>query len=202
MDRILVIQMLHNKAMEQRIRAECDVVFAEEMGFRELISLEEEFKWEEMISWTEMELYQLKLALDEQEMLNHFRSTVIGSFGLDKLVEKGKSLHFSIMALQNRLNRAEEALKISNSGPTGVVQEKLRNWNAEREVLDLQMEQLRLRIARLNQGPDAVAPTTSLRSGVVGSTRNRTEVPTEGIPLSYLTERTREVLSRARDIIS
>ncbi|RNF00463.1 hypothetical protein TraAM80_07572 [Trypanosoma rangeli] len=202
MNRMLVIQMLHSKAMERRMRAECDVVFAEEMGFRELISLEEGFRWEEMLNWAELEVYQLKLALTEQEMLNHFRFNVVGSFGLDKLGEKEMTLHSSIMGLRNRLEQAEKDLNSINSRHTEFLQEKMRKWNNEKEALDLQMEELRIRITRLNQGPDALAPTKSPRSGVVDVTRSRTETPTEGIHISYLTERTKEALSRAQDILS
>ncbi|ESL08282.1 hypothetical protein TRSC58_04017 [Trypanosoma rangeli SC58] len=200
MNRMLVIQMLHSKAMERRMMAECDVVSAEEMGFRELIILEEGFRWEEMFNWAEMEVYQLKVALAEQEMLNRFRFDVVGSFGLDKLAEKEMTLHSSIMGLQNRLDQAEKDLKTFNFRHTEFLQEKRQRWNNEKEALDLQMEELRIRITRLNQGPDAVAPTKSPKSGVMDVTKSRTETPTEGIHISYLTERTKEALSRAQDI--
>ncbi|EKF36403.1 hypothetical protein MOQ_002278 [Trypanosoma cruzi marinkellei] len=201
MDRILIIQMLHNKAMEQRIRTEFNVFFAEEVGFRELIGLEQEFKWDEITNWAEIEAYQLKLAFIDQDKLNHFCFNVRSSFGIEKLVEKEMALHSSIMALQKRLSRAEEWLKVSNSGPGAVVQEKMQSWNDEKEVLELQMEQLRIRIKRLDEGPDAVASIRLQKNWETDLTRNRTENPTEGIPISHLTERTKEALSRVRDLL-
>ncbi|EAN86561.1 hypothetical protein TcCL_NonESM13527 [Trypanosoma cruzi] len=201
MDRILIIKMLHNKAMEQRIRTEFNVFFAEEAGFREIIGLEEEFKWDEIINWAEIEAYQVKLAFIDQEKVNHFCSNVMGSFGIEKLVEKEMALHSSIMALQKRLNRAQGWLKVSNSGPGEVVQEKVRSWNDEKEALELQMEQLRIRIKRLNEGPDAVAPTSLKRSWEMDLNKRRTEKPIEGIHISHLTERTKEALSRVRDLL-
>ncbi|KEG11031.1 hypothetical protein DQ04_03041020 [Trypanosoma grayi] len=195
--------MLQQKETEHRKAAECAAFSSEELGLRELIALEEEFQWEEIMRQLEVELYELEIGLHQQYELKHFRFHVMSLGGLNKLLEKETDLDSSIQSLQARLDRANKWLKTSEYDPEEAVREKMRSWNDEKEALELQMAQLRIRIARLNEGPSAVAPPELKKNRATRASlvQSHSESSASDVQVSRLSERTRETLARARNIL-
>ncbi|ORC92895.1 uncharacterized protein TM35_000022210 [Trypanosoma theileri] len=202
MEKVLVLKMLNSEAVKRRKSTECRILFAEELGFRELIILDECLQWNSYIEQSRVELNYHKLRLKEQQMLDDIHSQVISSFDLGDLHNEEMQLRSSILNFQNRLNEGEEWFKSFDSNPTKAEEKRIEAWNHEKETLEVHMAHLRIRIANLNEEPTAKAPPNVDNHIEVYSAPLFSETISKDIQISKLAEWTKESLDRARNLLT